>query len=104
MCGRLLNLEATNVTGPAIELTWNVSEECQIPISYNITYGTIGGSLDSMPLINWTNESQHNITQVLENLIPEHEYLIVITVIPLNRTVRRRAVCQMSGKGVITIS
>ena len=98
ICGRLIQLEASNETGAAIKLTWNVSEECQSTISYNITYGTIGGLLESTALL---NKSQQQITTVLENLIPEREYMIVITVNSPNRILRRRAIFQISGKGVI---
>ena len=101
MCRRL-EVEASNEIGPAIKLSWNVSNERQLPISYNITYGTIGGSLNSIH--KWENGSDRQITVNLTNLIPEHEYLIVITVIRQNGNLRRRAIFQMSGKGVVTIS
>ena len=100
MCGRLIQLKASNETGAAIKLMWNVSEECQSTISYNITYGTIGGLLESTALLN-KSQQQIEITTVLENLIPEKEYMIVITVISPNRTLRRHAISQISGKGVI---
>ena len=106
MCRNLIELgsEASNETGPAIiKLSWNVPNRCQLPISYNITYGTIGGSFNSI-LHKWENGSDRQITENLTNLIPEHEYLIVITVIPLNRNPKRHTTYQMSGKGVVTIS
>ena len=70
-------------------------------MSYNITYGTIGGPLEST-IFKWENESQRQITRVLKNLIPEKEYVFVITVYyNKNDTLLRRPLHGTSGKGML---
>ena len=102
MCRRLRSFKKSNETGAAIKLTWKILDGCQL--SYNITFGTIGGALNST-FFKCENGSQKQITKVLENLIPEKEYMIIITIIyAKDKSLIRRPIYQMSGKGVLTIS
>ena len=99
-CRRLKNFEVSNETGAAIKLTWKISDGCQP--SYNITFGTVGGSLNST-FFKLENKGKQ-ITKVLENLIPEKEYMILVAInCTKNETFTRRPIYQMSGRGVLTM-
>ena len=103
-CGGLRQFKATNET-EAIKLTWNVpieneNEDCKDMITgYNITYGTIGRPLEST-FIKWNKNQTKQITVVLENLIPERQYMIVIIVsLTENRITVRRPWFITAGRG-----
>ena len=99
-CGRLRRFETYNETEASIRLTWTIPDVCQPTISYNITYGTISGPLESM-FFKWENESQKQIARVFKNLIPEKEYMFVITVhYNKNNTVVKRPLHGISGRGM----
>ena len=101
-CGRIRfkKIEPSAETGASITLTWIIPDTCQPTMSYNITFGTIGGSLEST-FFKWENKSQKQITRVLENLISEKEYIIVIAVhYSENKTLLRRPVHRTSGRGM----
>lgn len=99
-CRNLRDFKTYNETGASIKLTWTIPGVCQPTISYNITYGTIGGSLEST-FFKWENKSQKRITRVLKNLIPEKEYIFVIAVhYNKNNTSLKRPVHGTSGRGM----
>ena len=104
ICGRLRKFTILNETGASIKLTWTVPDKCQPTISYNVTYGTIGGSLESI-FFKWENKSQKQITRVLRNLIPERQYVFVISVhYNENKTSSKRPLYGISGRGVLNRS
>lgn len=66
---------------------------------YNLTFGTIGGSLESKFIK--VNRSLTMMDYTLENLMPGREYLIMITVNYSNNSVTmKRPICAMSGRGM----
>ena len=102
-CGKLQPFKSTNET-EIIMLTWNVpieNERCKNMIKgYNITYGTIGSPLEST-FVKWDKNQTKEITVVLENLIPEREYMIVIIVnLTKNRTKFKRPMYLTTGRGM----
>ena len=103
-CGKLKHFNSTNET-EAIKLTWDVpiekeNKKCKDMITgYNITFWTIGRPIESR-FIKW-NESQTNITVVLENLIPERRYIVMIIVnLTENRIALKRLKYLIAGMGM----
>lgn len=97
-CSKLKDFTESNETEASIELTWVIPPECRRIINgYNLTFGTIGGSLESEFI-----EVKKNLTlmnHTLENLMPGREYLIIITVNYNNNSVTiKRPKCIMSGR------
>ena len=67
---------------------------------YNITYGTIGTTLEST-FVKWDKNQAREIAVVLENLIPERQYMIVIIVsLTENRITLRRPRFITAGRGI----
>lgn len=106
-CGRLIRLRLSNETGASIKLTWSIpgwNTKCENKIKgYNITYGTIGGLLKST-FVKVEDKNQTKIEHPLNNLIPETQYLIVITVNYANDSIAtfKRPIYQTSGRGMLT--